>query len=174
MNPEVPVNGYIVGYGRFIPEVYREILGNNKLQYTIHKLSKVLKLCLSIFFFGIFLLTRIAIPSIFQYQCFACIRLPVSAFSRVSACAGANLLNSRKWRQIYCSVDSACGHALCWTCFRFLMETFFVGQNHDYLVSVRAFNSFGESDPVITVARAGEKIWNWKIFQWISIIPIQF
>lgn len=50
MNPEVPVNGYIVGYGRFIPEVYREILGNNKLQYTIHKLSKVLKLCLSIFF----------------------------------------------------------------------------------------------------------------------------
>ena len=38
------------------------------------------------------------------------------------------------------------------------METFFVGQNHDYLVSVRAFNSFGESDPVITVARAGENI----------------
>ena len=50
MNPEVPVNGYIVGYGRFIPEVYREILGDNKLQYTIHKLSKVLKLCLSSFF----------------------------------------------------------------------------------------------------------------------------
>ena len=49
MNPEVPVNGYIVGYGRFIPEVYREILGNNKLQYTIHKLSKVLKLFPSIF-----------------------------------------------------------------------------------------------------------------------------
>ena len=91
MNPEVPVNGYIVGYGRFIPEVYREILGNNKLQYTIHKLSKVL-----VFFFGISLLTRIAIPSIFQYQCFACIRLQVSAFSRVSVCAGANLLNSRK------------------------------------------------------------------------------
>nr|XP_022311428.1 neogenin-like isoform X3 [Crassostrea virginica] len=68
MNPEVPVNGYIVGYGRFIPEVYREILGDNKLQYTIHKLR----------------------------------------------------------------------------------------QNHDYLVSVRAFNSFGESDPVITVARAGD------------------
>lgn len=37
---EVPVNGYIVGYGRFIPEVYREIIGANKNQYTIHKLSK--------------------------------------------------------------------------------------------------------------------------------------
>ena len=78
MNPEVPVNGYIVGYGRFIPEVYREILGDNKLQYTIHKLSKVLKLCLSPFF-DIILLTRIAIPSIFQYQCFTCIKLPVLA-----------------------------------------------------------------------------------------------
>eukprot|EP00105_Crassostrea_gigas_P038070 XP_019922218.1 PREDICTED: receptor-type tyrosine-protein phosphatase F [Crassostrea gigas] len=65
---EVPVNGYIVGYGRFIPEVYREILGANKNQYTIHKLR----------------------------------------------------------------------------------------QNHEYIVSVRAFNNFGESEPVIAVATAGD------------------
>lgn len=65
---EVPVNGYIVGHGRFIPEVYREILGADKTQYTIHKLR----------------------------------------------------------------------------------------QNHAYIVSVRAFNNFGESEPVIAVAKAGD------------------
>ncbi|XP_061190241.1 phosphatidylinositol phosphatase PTPRQ-like [Saccostrea echinata] len=67
-NPDVPVNGYIIGHGRFIPEVYREILESSKTQYTIHKLR----------------------------------------------------------------------------------------QNHDYIVSVRAFNNFGESDPVIAVATAGD------------------
>lgn len=39
-DPDVPVHGYIVGYGRFIPEVYREVLSAGKTQYTIHKLRK--------------------------------------------------------------------------------------------------------------------------------------
>lgn len=32
---------------------------------------------------------------------------------------------------------------------------FYLGQNHEYIVSVRAFNNFGESEPVIAVATAG-------------------
>ncbi|XP_056002007.1 fibronectin-like [Ostrea edulis] len=67
-DPDVPVHGYIVGYGRFIPEVYREVLSAGKTQYTIHKLR----------------------------------------------------------------------------------------QNHDYIISVRAFNNFGESEAVIAVATAGD------------------
>lgn len=43
---------------------------------------------------------------------------------------------------------------------------FYLGQNHDYLVSVRAFNNFGESEPVIAVAKAGNencKLYNFTI-----------
>lgn len=34
-------------------------------------------------------------------------------------------------------------------------QRLYLGQNHEYIVSVRAFNNFGESEPVIAVATAG-------------------
>ncbi|KAK3095659.1 hypothetical protein FSP39_017240, partial [Pinctada imbricata] len=36
----IPVTGYIVGHGRFIPEVYRETIGANVLKYRVVKLRK--------------------------------------------------------------------------------------------------------------------------------------
>ncbi|XP_052084854.1 fibronectin-like isoform X2 [Mytilus californianus] len=35
LNTSIPVKGYIVGHGRFIPEVYRKILGPSVFEYTI-------------------------------------------------------------------------------------------------------------------------------------------
>lgn len=34
-NTSIPVKGYIVGHGRFIPEVYRKILGPADTEYSI-------------------------------------------------------------------------------------------------------------------------------------------
>ncbi|XP_063437519.1 receptor-type tyrosine-protein phosphatase S-like isoform X2 [Mytilus trossulus] len=35
LNTSIPVKGYIVGHGRFLPEVYRKILGPSVFEYTI-------------------------------------------------------------------------------------------------------------------------------------------
>jgi hypothetical protein len=41
----VPILGYVVGYGRYIPEVYRAILPPTDRTYVIGDLSKWLVLC---------------------------------------------------------------------------------------------------------------------------------
>lgn len=38
LNTSIPVKGYIVGHGRFLPEVYRKILGPTVFEYTITEL----------------------------------------------------------------------------------------------------------------------------------------
>jgi hypothetical protein len=42
-NTTIPLKGYIIGHGRFLPEVYRKILGPTDYKYTLKGLSKYQK-----------------------------------------------------------------------------------------------------------------------------------
>lgn len=50
-------------------------------------------------------------------------------------------------------------------------NVFYLGQNHEYIVSVRAFNNFGESEPVIAVATAGNEHCKLTLIRGLLISP---